>query len=287
LLPNEHRIAVTAIVYARRPVMKRILVVLALSVAMAACNLIVPAKIDQAKFEQVHRAGRDIREHVTSGVSLITYRDLVGKYATEVSLAADKSQSQLERQFTAQHALALQAFRDCLTIWNRKIQDSRTYLTAAEPEMKRIADTYSVDGSGTGDSFSFGIDGAIQTIWQKADVFLNRADALYRGDPDAGKDLIQKTASAVEINRSEPPANPQPTAPTKTEAQAPSPAVDKPATAPRPKPSGQAAAVPTSPRVARDLVGRQISLVELQLGEKAPNQHPGTAMTRLAGNVCT
>ena len=40
-----------------------------------------------------------------------------------------------------------------------------------------------IEGSGSGPSFSFHIDAAIQTIWKKADAVLDVADQSYRGVP--------------------------------------------------------------------------------------------------------
>jgi hypothetical protein len=173
--------------YERADAMRRTAVVVVAAVFLmvsAACTGTVeePARIEQTKYEQLQRAGRELRENVNQGVTLMVYRELVGKYATEVSLAADKAESEMERGFVAQHQKALEAFRAVLTLWNKQLKDnSKTVRVADGPEFKKIADDYSFMGTGTGDGFTFEIDTARQAIWTQAGNALDSADRTYRG----------------------------------------------------------------------------------------------------------
>jgi len=160
---------------------------LAFCLALSACsNPLSRATLDQAKFEAVHRAGRDVREHTATGVALIAYRDLVGKYATEVSLARDKAASDLEKAFVGNHQRALTAYRDAATIWTLKLQ-GREFAHMGDEGYQRVVDDYSVPGTGTGVEHVFKIDDAIQIIWGKADAILKAADDIYLGQTSETK----------------------------------------------------------------------------------------------------
>lgn len=158
--------------------------VLALSVC-SACDLpaVFHTKVNQAKFATLHRAGREIRENITSGVNLVRFSPLVGNYGTEVSLAMDKAKGQVEQDFVEQHSKALEAYRDSLSLWNAKLGvNGSTTLTAADGLGRRIADTYTVQGSGSGRAFTFEIDAALQRVWAHAAALLVRADEMYLGE---------------------------------------------------------------------------------------------------------
>src|SRR5437870_5661959 len=74
--------------------------VVLLALASAACT----EKIDRTKFEAVNRAARAVRENTSVGLPLPKLRDLVGAYATEVSLANDRTASTPEKSFMQFHA---------------------------------------------------------------------------------------------------------------------------------------------------------------------------------------
>lgn len=157
----------------------------ALLVALAGCS--AGRSFDTTKFEPLHRAGRELREHVAGGVTLPVYREAIGKYATEVSLAAEKASGDREHEFVASHQKALEAFRDALTVWELKFKrrvPADTPATAADaPELPRLIDEYPITGKGSGATFAFSLDDAQQTIWTRATGSLAIADGIYLNTP--------------------------------------------------------------------------------------------------------
>jgi len=140
------------------------------------------SRIDQTKFAALNRSAREIRSAVGVGVTLEKYRQQVAAYAAEVSLARDRASSATEKQFVGLHAAALDAYRDCLALWQKKIDQGRDIATTVgDPDLKRMADEYGFDGSVIGDSFTFSIDKAMQKGWRAAEGKLDAADTLYRG----------------------------------------------------------------------------------------------------------
>jgi hypothetical protein len=140
------------------------------------------SKVDQAKFAALNRSAREIQSAVGVGVTIEKYRERVSAYAAEVSLAGDRASSPTEKQFVGLHAAALHVYRDCLALWQKKIdQRGDIATTAGEPDLKRMADEYGFDGTVVGGAFTFSIDKAIQKGWTVADGKLSAADTLYRG----------------------------------------------------------------------------------------------------------
>jgi hypothetical protein len=138
-------------------------------------------KLDQQKFERVHRASRDVRENLSSGVTLIKFRELVGAYGTEVSLATDQAKATVEQDFVKRHQYALTVYRDSLTLWNKTLANqSKTIQIDSEPELTKIADRYGV-GSGNVTAHFLDVEEARQKLWSRASAVLTFADEEYRG----------------------------------------------------------------------------------------------------------
>lgn len=173
--------------------MKRLAPVVLLIMSVASCggsSVITKASLDQAKFEPVHRAGRATREACAIGVSLVRMRELAANYATEVSLASDKAGTDLEKQFVALHSGALQAYRASLTVWDEKIEQSRSgrvcsNVSQSSMMLTPVIDEYALPGEKLSDTaFCFQPDPAIQKIWGQADGKLAIADAIYSGQTE-------------------------------------------------------------------------------------------------------
>jgi len=158
-------------------------------VLAASCTSPPPVKIDPAQFEPLHRAARATRTQTAVGVTLPAFRDLVGKYATEVSLAGDRAHSPLEQQLVGLHAGALTAYRDSLTIWEKKLEagkDTAITLTLwGSVGVRKIAEEYAVAGEPIQDDSyrSYSLDAIMRAAWHRAEGKLDAADALYRGGP--------------------------------------------------------------------------------------------------------
>lgn len=169
----------------------RALILSAALVTSIACGAVVPAHLDQQRFDGVHRAARAVRENVNTGVTLLTFRELTGTYATEVSLANDKASSVIEKQFLTLHSAALGAYRDSLTVWNEKLTQNngpRIYANISQTSrgLERLADDYPIEVKRDGTLVSFEADPAMQTMWSRASAKLDAADAIYRGQEPPG-----------------------------------------------------------------------------------------------------
>jgi hypothetical protein len=144
-------------------------------------------KLDQAKFEAVHRSGRLTRENVGGGVTLLKYRELVGAYATDVSLANDHASTDLEREFVALHQAALKSFKDSLKVWGLKLAQGGNEITSNIDEnsigLEKIADEYSIAGKSVAPTlWKYSADAIIQAAWQRAAAKLDAADTRFRGE---------------------------------------------------------------------------------------------------------
>ena len=143
---------------------------------LCACS----AKIDQAKFEAVYRAGKSMEGATSTGVTWLKYSELMQAFATEVSIAKDKAQSTIEQELVSLYGEALIAYQDAQIVWRKKIGHDGN-LGISESEMKRIVEAYPIQGAGSGSSFSFSPDQAIQTIWVRAGAKLRDANEKYTG----------------------------------------------------------------------------------------------------------
>lgn len=165
--------------------MKRVLV--AITLLVAGCSQY--SRLNQQKFESVHRAARLMRENVTGGVTIVKFRELVGAYATEVSLAADKAHTETERTFVGFHEAALKSYRDSLQVWTVKLNQGGGDLVTANTNansigLEKIADDYSIVGKALVPTlFRYSADELMQAAWHRGAAKLDAADALYRGEP--------------------------------------------------------------------------------------------------------
>jgi len=137
----------------------------------------------------VYRAAKAMEGSVGVGVTLLRYRELVQALATEVSIANDRAATTLEREMVGHYAAALKAYKDAGTVWEVKLQGADKVTISVNPELKRIArdKDYTISGTGTGDSFTFPLDDAVQSLWQTARRHLAEGHRLYTGEP--AKDL--------------------------------------------------------------------------------------------------
>ncbi len=157
--------------------MNKIGLVLAVGLLLSACG----SGVNKAKCEGLYRAGKGIEGAVSVGVNLIGYRELLQKLATEISIAADSAASDSEREMVTAYRDALVAYKDAETIWSKSLSGP-SRLNAFDPEIKRIAGEYPIDGEGVGANFSFDAKAAVQTIWQTAQRELTRGNRVYNGE---------------------------------------------------------------------------------------------------------
>jgi hypothetical protein len=161
-----------------------------LSVAAAVVSLLLSScswkqeAIDQQKFDGVYRAGKGMEGATGVGVNVIRYRELLQAFATEVSIANDRAHSAREREMVGQYAGALQAYQDAGFLWGKKLDGAKRLSMSSDPEVRRIVlnDAYNINGTGSGESFSFEIDDAVQVLWRSARIRLSEANRIYTGE---------------------------------------------------------------------------------------------------------
>ncbi len=165
----------------------RVIILLA-TIALAGCS----SKVDQSKFENLYRAGKNVEGALDVGVNLLRYRELVQSFSTEVSIANDRAGGSSERELVKTYNTALAAFKDAETLWGKKLNAQDGTLTCTDAEVRRVAGDYPISGTGSGSGFTFKIDDAVQTIWRQARGNLSQATTLYRGERSPDLPEVQR-----------------------------------------------------------------------------------------------
>lgn len=142
-------------------------------VVMAGCT----PKVDQQKFEPLYRAGKVISGAATVGVTKLKFGEMLGQFATEVSIAKDKATNQPEMNLVRTYTDALAVYQDSATVWDAKFNPSQR---SDDSEIQRIAATYGLPGGVIGDPIDY--DRALQVLWTQAALKLRVADGIYNPD---------------------------------------------------------------------------------------------------------
>lgn len=124
----------------------------------------------QAKFEPMYRTAKTVQASTGVGVSYQQLGELLQKFATEVSIAADRSETPDERALVAANVAAFEAYKDSHAVWNSTIQSYSLVM----PELQPMVSKYKIPV--TNGKFD---DDAIQVIWAVASEHVNKATALY------------------------------------------------------------------------------------------------------------
>lgn len=96
--------------------MKRLIAVFLCTMFVVGCQ----EKIDQKKFENLHRAAKTIQGSISVGVTYIQFNELLQKFATEISMAQDITKSELEKKMLLEYGKLLKIYRDSREVWKLK-----------------------------------------------------------------------------------------------------------------------------------------------------------------------
>lgn len=164
-----------------------------ISIVLMALSLLVGCspKIDQKKYENLHRAAKAIEGATAVGVSYQKFGELLQNLSTEISIAKDKVKSDAEKELLKQYLDVLMTYHESATVWKHKIEGARydwipRGQVYVESELQPIISKYSLPTEShviriTAHKFQTISENAIQLIWDKAHESLEKATKLYLG----------------------------------------------------------------------------------------------------------
>jgi hypothetical protein len=150
--------------------------------AALSCGWFKPT-VDQAKFEPAYKAMKSIQGATAVGVNYMRFGELLGNFATEVSIAADKTASDKEREILVHYATVLVIYNDSYTIWRTSLSSSRSELLpqgrlVISEEIAPIVDKYYLPlkfHTFYGINYrSIDLHSSLQKLWDQASTKMNR-----------------------------------------------------------------------------------------------------------------
>lgn len=146
-------------------------------------------KIDQNKYENLHRAAKTIEAATAVGVNYQKFGELLQNLSAEFSIANDKAKSDTEKELLKEYLDVLMTYQESATIWKKKITSTRydwipSGQVLVESELRPIISKYSLPTEShifTGIKFETISENSIQVIWGKASERLEKATKLYLG----------------------------------------------------------------------------------------------------------
>lgn len=148
-------------------------------------------KVDQKKYENLHRAAKAIAGAIAVGVNYQKFGELLQNLSTEISIANDKAKSDTEKELLKEYLNVLITYHESATIWKYKIEGARYEFIPSgrvyvKSELQSIISKYSLPTEShvtriIGYKFETISENAIQLIWGKAHERLEKATKLYFG----------------------------------------------------------------------------------------------------------
>lgn len=145
--------------------------------------------MNQTKFEALYRAAKAVDAAVAISTNLPRFRELVQNFATDISIAKDRSATTEERKAVELFADALATYFDSLQLWQAQLNDRKVDVGLPKircaPETAGIALRYDLECIPHYENRGILIIPAesIQYLWALAGVKLRRATAFYLADP--------------------------------------------------------------------------------------------------------
>ncbi len=148
-------------------------------------------KIDQKKYEDLNRAAKAIQGATVVGVSYQKFGELLQNLSTEISIANDKTKSDIEKELLKAYIDVLTMYHESATIWKHNIKSAKydwipSGQIPIERELQPIISKYSlltdlqIDPISGSNIYTIS-ENAIQLIWGKANEHLEKATQLYLG----------------------------------------------------------------------------------------------------------
>jgi hypothetical protein len=125
--------------------------------------------VNQKRFASVYHAAREIQSSVSVGLSYIDYRALLQKYATEVNIAQDAPQNDVEKAMVTYYARALKGYESAGELWATAVK------------------TGGIDKELTGP--------LMQSRWHSADACVTLANSMYLGHSPGKNDRSKPTCT--------------------------------------------------------------------------------------------
>ncbi len=145
-------------------------------------------KIDQSKYENLHRAAKTMEASITVGVNYHKFGELLQNLSAEFSIANDKAKSDTEKELLKEYFDVLIAYQESATIWKHKIINAqRDWMPSGRiqvmNELQPIVSKYSLPTEPFKNHRGFETisENSIQVIWGKASEHLKKATKLYLG----------------------------------------------------------------------------------------------------------
>lgn len=148
-------------------------------------------KIDQKKYENLHRAAKAIQGATAVGVSYQKLQELLQNLSTEISIENDKTMSDLEKELLKGYVDVLMMYHESFIVWEHKIEGAKydwmpSGQIFVEEVLRPIISKYSLPtkqhvSRTTGSKFDIISEDSIQVIWGKANERLEKTTKLYLG----------------------------------------------------------------------------------------------------------
>ncbi len=154
------------------------------------------SKINQKNFEKLYQSAKAIEGSVSVGVNYQKFGELLQNFATEISIAKEKTKSEEEKELLKTYLEILDTYKDSLRLWDDKISftcatfyplpcpipNGYIYIDKSDPVLKKYEFTISENPNAIG-SFTccYIQEDSIQKIWSKAHEKLEKANKLYLG----------------------------------------------------------------------------------------------------------
>jgi cytochrome c2 len=195
-----------------------------LTALMVAFLIGCKAKIDQEKFDPLNRAGRAIQGALQSGVSYPRFTELLQAFSTEVLVAQDKVNSDVETELVKSYSDAFSIYSDSAELWRAfnsySLEGCYSGHVALNSMTESIIDKYGIYASTCEGDYgrpkrSVSKD-AFKDIWRRAEAPMEAAGRLYRGEstervPKSNAEIAKQGASVAPSRQpaSETPATPE------------------------------------------------------------------------------
>lgn len=180
--------------------------------------------IDQQKFDPLNRAGKAIQASLESGVSYPRFIELLQAFSTEILVAKDKANSDLERELLQRYSEAFSIYSDSASLWkaftNYSQQGCYSEHVAVNSMTEELVDKYRLitltcEGDYGGLKRSISKD-SFKYLWKRAEIPMQAAGRLYRGEaltelPTPTSDIGKQASSATPAPppTEEPPTTPE------------------------------------------------------------------------------
>jgi hypothetical protein len=145
------------------------------------------AKIDQTKFDSIHRAAKALQGSLANGVSYLQFNQLLQTFSTEVLITQDKVSSEKEKELLAKYMEALGILKDGAALWsevNSAKEGCGGYgYIAVNTAMLGILTKYDISPSYCDEGgATVRKDGLVHEIFSLADTPMSAAAKLFRGE---------------------------------------------------------------------------------------------------------